>query len=92
MLCKYVVKQGFFQPSNIHLQSFPVARFSPILVWGQLRSSVSLDSNFKRNTLQIHHIALSANVTFRLTLPCLVRSFALGTLFGWSPPIFSVKI
>jgi len=34
---------------------------------GQLRSSVILVSISKRNTLQIHHNALSANVTFRLT-------------------------
>ena len=39
----------------------------PIL--GQLRSSVILVTRKKYTTFQIHHIAPSANVTFRLTLP-----------------------
>ena len=39
----------------------------PIL--GQLRSSVILVSKTEKTTFQIHHIALSANALFRLTLP-----------------------
>jgi hypothetical protein len=39
----------------------------PIL--GQLRSSVILVSKTRKTAFQIHHIALSANVLFRLTLP-----------------------
>ena len=36
---------------------------------GQLRSSVNLVSKTKKVSFQIHHIALSANALFRLTLP-----------------------
>jgi len=36
---------------------------------GRLRSSVILVSKTKNTTFQIHHIALSANALFRLTLP-----------------------
>ena len=39
----------------------------PIL--GQLRSSFILVSKTTKTTFKIHHIALSANVLFRLTLP-----------------------
>jgi len=38
-------------------------------ILGQLRSSVILVSKTKKTTVKIHHIALSANVLFRLTLP-----------------------
>jgi hypothetical protein len=40
---------------------------------GQLQSSVILASKTRQTTFQIHHIALSANVTFSLTLPRTVR-------------------
>jgi len=48
----------------------------PIL--GQLRSSVILVSKTEKTTFQIHHIALSAHVAFRLTLSRMI--YASGNL------------
>jgi len=51
----------------------------PIL--GRLRSSVILLAKSKKTTFQIHHIAPSADVTFRLTLPRTDNGFEVWLLF-----------
>ena len=60
-------RRGQFAFKNHDALSHRESLDQPIL--GQLRSSVILHSKTRKANFQIHHIALSANVLFRLTLP-----------------------